>query len=267
MTIEHLDGDRVAISPEAMTDYVKARNMKPMTKAAAKAMMAEYDADIRAGGEPHYPKEAADFLKSSGDLPELPVAWWARDMHGETQVYTADEMRDYARKAIAAQTAQAVPNGWRQAIEKIMQGIGAGDHPDHKMASYEAELVRAHMDGLYDELEGLEKAAPPTQAPTPEFKGWYCAQCGCGVDASDVTFHEQHVTCGRVITDDVPPTQAIAVEAVQDAKRFVFGHTEFDAMLKIEFEHISTEGKKDVNWWREKIDAAMIAAPSQGAKQ
>lgn len=64
MTIEHLDGDRVAISPEAMTDYMKAHNMKPMTKEIAETMMAEYDAGIRAGGEPHYPQEAADFLRS-----------------------------------------------------------------------------------------------------------------------------------------------------------------------------------------------------------
>ena len=37
------------------------------------------------------------------------------------------------------------------------------------------------------------------------FNGWYCSRCQCGVDASEVTYHEQHTVCGRVITDDVPP--------------------------------------------------------------
>lgn len=39
----------------------------------------------------------------------------------------------------------------------------------------------------------------------PEYKGWYCAHCQRGVDGSDVTYHEQHTVCGRVITDDVSP--------------------------------------------------------------
>lgn len=38
-----------------------------------------------------------------------------------------------------------------------------------------------------------------------EFHGWYCAHCQHGVDASDVTFHEQHTVCGRMIANDVPP--------------------------------------------------------------
>lgn len=37
------------------------------------------------------------------------------------------------------------------------------------------------------------------------FEGWYCAHCQRGVDASEVTFHEQHTVCGRTITDDTPP--------------------------------------------------------------
>jgi len=39
----------------------------------------------------------------------------------------------------------------------------------------------------------------------PEFNGWYCAQCQCGVDPSEVTYHETHTVCGRYITDDEPP--------------------------------------------------------------
>ncbi len=62
----------------------------------------------------------------SGELPELPAPTHYEHQEPRER-YTADQMHDYARKAIAAQTAQAVPNGWRQAIEKIMQSIGAGD--------------------------------------------------------------------------------------------------------------------------------------------
>ena len=52
-------------------------------------------------------------------------------------------------------------------------------------------------------------AAPVQQSPAvavPEFNGWYCAQCQCGVDPSEVTYRETHTTCGRYITDDEPPT-------------------------------------------------------------
>jgi len=37
--------------------------------------------------------------------------------------------------------------------------------------------------------------------------GWYCAHCQRGVDPIEVTFHEQHEECGRVITDDKPPAE------------------------------------------------------------
>lgn len=53
-----------------------------------------------------------------------------------------------------------------------------------------------------DERKAATEAA---KAASTEFKGWYCAHCQRGVDASEVTFHEQHTVCGRVITDDCPP--------------------------------------------------------------
>jgi hypothetical protein len=58
--------------------------------------------------------------------------------------------------------------------------------------------------------------------PAPEFKGWYCAHCQRGVDASEVTFNEQHQVCGRVITDDVPPAQPApdVRELERDAMRY-----------------------------------------------
>ena len=59
----------------------------------------------------------------------------------------------------------------------------------------------------YDDVrESMRQAfEQPAQQQEPEYKGWYCAHCQRGVDSSEVTNHEQHTVCGRVITDDVPP--------------------------------------------------------------
>ena len=54
-------------------------------------------------------------------------------------------------------------------------------------------------------LCGIPGAQP---APSDEYVGWYCAHCQRGVDASEVTYHEQHQVCGRVITEDKPPKPA-----------------------------------------------------------
>lgn len=62
------------------------------------------------------------------------------------------------------------------------------------------------------------------------------------------------------VLEAAPASSAMAMQA--DAARFVFEHTEFDAILKIEFEHINTPGKTDINWWRDKIDAAMQSQQS-----
>jgi hypothetical protein len=42
----------------------------------------------------------------------------------------------------------------------------------------------------------------------PVYSGWYCSHCERGVDASEVTYHEQHTVCGRVISNDQPPKTA-----------------------------------------------------------
>lgn len=47
-----------------------------------------------------------------------------------------------------------------------------------------------------------------TPAPEPAAGGWYCADCQTGVRPEDVTFEEEHVACGRVITDDRAPEPA-----------------------------------------------------------
>jgi hypothetical protein len=75
------------------------------------------------------------------DLP-LPTPAWARDFHGEAEVFTADQMRQYAR--LAAQQAR------RQALEEaadIAATPVAGEQDDITMAAKDriADAVRALM--------------------------------------------------------------------------------------------------------------------------
>lgn len=68
---------------------------------------------------------------------------------------------------------------------------------------------------IADVVAASQPAAQPSAIPP--FVGWYCAQCRRGVDASEVTYHEQHTECGRVITNDEPPAaqQGEAVATVR----------------------------------------------------
>ena len=72
--------------------------------------------------------------------------------------------------------------------------------PEYDWEAEYAKRVELHNQTL-DELR--DALVQPEQKP--EYKGWYCAHCQRGVDASEVTYHEQHIVCGRVITDDSPP--------------------------------------------------------------
>ena len=67
-----------------------------------------------------------------------------------------------------------------------------------------------HMLGIVGTY-GVDGYAPAQPAPSDEYVGWYCAHCQRGVDASEVTYHEQHQVCGRVITEDKPPKPAPSV--------------------------------------------------------
>lgn len=40
--------------------------------------------------------------------------------------------------------------------------------------------------------EKLPPASGAQPAPNDEYIGWYCAHCERGVDASEVTYNEQH---------------------------------------------------------------------------
>lgn len=58
----------------------------------------------------------------------------------------------------------AAPDGWREVIENACDSIGAGALQEN--ANTERRYVEPYLDGIYDELEALEKAAAPA-APTP----------------------------------------------------------------------------------------------------
>lgn len=84
----------------------------------------------------------------------------------------------------------------------------AKDVPRYAGSSVLKLQVTADEGPLYAEPKPAETAA--------EYTGLYCAHCQCGVDASEVTYHEQHTVCGRVITDDRPPAAEPKPESVPE---------------------------------------------------
>lgn len=93
---------------------------------------------------------------------------------------------------------------------KIMRP-GPGDSPEmERMFDVACVMfVLAYADYIEQALTQQRGAEP--------FKGWYCSHCQRGVDASEVTYHEQHTECGRVITDDEPPaTPQPGAEALRE---------------------------------------------------
>ena len=83
-----------------------------------------------------------------------------------------------------------------EALDEL-EASAIGDEPYNHFG---AEIVRRYIEQEFSLKINKEQAEQE-----PEYKGWYCAHCERGVDGSEVTFHEQHEVCGRVITDDVPP--------------------------------------------------------------
>jgi len=79
---------------------------------------------------------------------------------------------------------------------------------------YEVRQMSLYKDNEPIQGQTALYALPGAQAqpaPSDEYVGWYCAHCQRGVDASEVTYHEQHQVCGRVITEDKPPKPAPSV--------------------------------------------------------
>jgi hypothetical protein len=55
--------------------------------------------------------------------------------------------------------------------------------------------------------------------PKAQEAGWYCPHCHRGVDGREVTFHEQHETCGTYIGDAQPPARVVSDESIRKAAR------------------------------------------------
>ena len=90
-----------------------------------------------------------------------------------------------------------VPDDWKLVpVEPTDEMISAGaDASD----AFRVDVLRSY--------EAMLQSAPQ-QPADPLNGGWYCAHCQRGVDSSEVTYHEQHEACGRVITNDVLPQPA-----------------------------------------------------------
>lgn len=78
-----------------------------------------------------------------------------------------------------------------------------GDDNEHAAAQSKADLDR------------IDRALAILKAMEEQAQGWYCCHCERGVDSSEVTFHEQHEACGRVITNDKPPKHPAPSAAVE----------------------------------------------------
>lgn len=135
-----------------------------------------------------------------------------------------------------AQPSQSVQDGWREAAvawevcDSIHREYARGKDPffSTRQKDFEkhANDARAMLEAAPEDNNGTGDFAhacaplnlndPAVQkrlaaqwgyvpATSDEYVGWYCAHCQRGVDASEVTYHEQHEVCGRVITNDRPP--------------------------------------------------------------
>ena len=101
----------------------------------------------------------------------------------------------------------------KQAIRKKVREQSGPWHFDLELHAEEIERAVIAKLQVPDAIKLLQRVAQSTtesiaakaSQKVPEFNGWYCAQCQCGVDPSEVTFHETHRICGRYIADDEPP--------------------------------------------------------------
>ena len=102
---------------------------------------------------------------------------------------------------------------WTPEKQKLFGDWLNDQHPNADSASVIA-LGEAWQYGI--SCSALLASKQAQQEPT-EYQGWYCAHCQRGVDASEVTYHEQHQECGRVITSARPPATRAALQPAQTA--------------------------------------------------
>jgi hypothetical protein len=153
-------------------------------------------------------------LLTDDERPKLPEPRVPMDNHQSTwDKYSSAQMEAYAdarEAAVLAKLAQQadrqrVPEGWKlvpvePTWEMLEAALDCAAKPSHREA-YAAMLAAA------------PEAPAQASAVDDDYKGWYCAQCQRGVDAREVTSHEQHEACGRFIAHDRPPkVEASAVD-------------------------------------------------------
>lgn len=104
------------------------------------------------------------------------------------------------------QTAMRAAHNALELAQENLRGHGDNcflhDDGEYNRCFCGLDSVKSHLMTVTEEIAA---ALAEPERPVAEYRGWYCAHCECGVDSSDVTFHEQHTVCGRVITDDRPP--------------------------------------------------------------
>lgn len=98
--------------------------------------------------------------------------------------------------------------GEKQQLARLaeVQQVGRSEAGKPPLECVVVEADWPEYEPTWKAIEARMTGAQP--APSDEYVGWYCAHCQRGVDASEVTYHEQHQVCGRVITEDKPPKPA-----------------------------------------------------------
>lgn len=133
--------------------------------------------------------------------------------------------------------------------------LGVGGYMDIGTDLTDEELAALpkgrHMLGVIGTY-GVDGYVPAQLAPSDEYVGWYCAHCERGVDASEVTYHEQHQVCGRVITDDRPPR---ASGSVPEGASFV-DTSQLESAVSTEIVH----SYPPPSGWLRAIDEALVVA-------
>jgi hypothetical protein len=105
-----------------------------------------------------------------------------------------------------------------ETIESLKAEIARLKSSWHVETLVRKDAIIAKQEAENDRLKAELTAQQSPAVAVPEFNGWYCAQCQCGVDPSEVTYRETHTACGRYITDDEPPTPSQRVTE-QDARK------------------------------------------------
>jgi len=213
-TLTYLDGDKVAISADYMKEY--------MTN-----------------------------LSKDSDLPELPYTNYNGYSDGSEPLYTADQMRDYARKAIAAQTAQAVPSA--EAIRIAIAILETTRRsPDQQEALDVLKSISWQPFAWFTDDHLTDKSATTYDSAVRDrwiAKGW--------------SVHPLYAA---------PPTQAIAVEVVTDLPIDLIRTFHDAAEAKVaelagDKSYAEQCAVRDAYFAGGEHVRRYFAAPSQGAKQ